>query len=363
MNPYGDRWLQHIAIISVALSCIFARASEYEVKGIIRETIVQRDVSELHYTNEFCVFVRDCGWLIYTTENDGRGNVVQREVGSTNGTDIYESSVLLQMVDPAKQGIKDPRSSNDPSVVHVSEDMSQAFIRGNIIPVELLDVGMVGHLWLMFASQCYWKSLHTNRLTPVYDWHASIGADPSIKVEAEWELLGGPGSLPREVRYLGQWDETNGLYTATGTNSAGGVLLPSGFIFEQCFASVVTHKMVLLKRVDAEVTSFQAVCSRKSLLPVQAKGKTVIGDWRLKQPDSGNRIPSYIIQDSGKWPSVEEAKAILKAAQQPQDSLGASRLVESHRTSVVVALVCAFMLGPLGIYFVWKRLGKTTGRF
>ena len=36
-------------------------------------------------------------------------------------------------------------------------------------------------------------------------------ANPDLKVSAQWQLLNGPGALPREVGYLGQWDETNRL--------------------------------------------------------------------------------------------------------------------------------------------------------
>jgi len=165
--------------MGVVGTVISSSASEYEVKGTITQTINYRRGGDhlkdyvKQTTNEFTVYVRDCAWLIQTVENDGKGRSWQREVGSTNGTEIYEFNGR------------------------------QAFISDNGIPVDLGYEQVSGHLWLMFASQCYWDSQHTDQLTPVFDFEASVGANPNRKVTASWDMLNGPGSLPREVRYLG----------------------------------------------------------------------------------------------------------------------------------------------------------------
>jgi hypothetical protein len=356
------------AAITLAVVVAFTSwAAEYEVEGKIRQSIVQVNSITQEYSCDFTIYVRDCSWLIKTIDHDGNGTIWQREVGSTNGMEIYESNVRLDPAGPAKQGTEnDDRTKTITSGARTSKLPGQCFISGNSIPVELLDKGVNGHLWLMFASQCYWGNLNTNWLTPVYDWHASVGANPKGKVAAEWELMGGPGSLPLQVRYLGEWGQTNGLYRVTGTNSVQGILIPSGFVFEESHVGAlqsngVIHGMTVRKRVEADVTSAKAVCSRQSLIPVLESG-TVIVDWRLKEPTSVNSVPSYIMRHSGKWPSVEEAKAILKAAQQSQDSFGQIRLAQLHHTPVLVVLMCAFLLGPLGIYFVWRRSGKNAGK-
>jgi hypothetical protein len=286
-------FLPWILMMGVVGTVISSSASEYEVKGTITQTITNRssfnrDGSETRTTNEFTVYVRDCAWLIQTVENDRKGRSWQREVGSTNGTEIYEFNGR------------------------------QAFISDNGIPVDPGYEQVSGHLWLMFASQCYWGNQHTNQLTPVFDFEASVGANPNRKVTASWDLLNGPGSLPREVRYLGEWDETNGLYTVTGTNSVGGMLIPSGFVFEErviggLSATTLIHELVVRKRVEATVTSVQSVCSRTNLMPDWGSGKIITVDWRLKKPGSGNNVPSYFTPESEKWPSVEEASQLLKS--------------------------------------------------
>ena len=171
----------------------------------------------------------------------------------------------------------------------------------------------------MFASQCYWPGLNTDQLTPVYDWRASVAAKgQNRKVKAEWDLLNGPGSLPREVRYFGEWDATNEIYTITGTKSIGGTLVPKGFIFEQLQVGPINektfiHEMVVIKRVDVEVTAVRPVCSRASLIP-SPDGPAVVIDRRF---DSGipNRPPSYQNPVKGQWPTVEKSKELAKIAQ------------------------------------------------
>jgi hypothetical protein len=305
--------------------------AEYEVKGTITQEITYTKMPMVRTTNEFTVYVRDCAWLIQTVENDGNGHSWQREVGSTNGVEIYEFNGR------------------------------QAFISDTGMPVELLDKGVDGHLWLMFASQCYWANQHTDQLTPVYDWEASVGANPTWKVTAEWELLNGSGSLPQKVRYLGEWGETNGLYTVTGTNSVGGMLIPSGFIFEECVvgglsASSFVHDLVVRKRVEAKVTSVQAVCSRKNLMPVWGSGEIITVDWRLKKPGSGHNVPSYFTPESEKWPSIELADKLLKA-QHPHHDLPLKQ-PDKYRM-VVLTIMCISLVGPPIIYLVLRRSRKS----
>ena len=209
-----------------------------------------------------------------------------------------------------------------------------ATIQSKNMPVGELDSAVSGHLWLMFASRSYWPALKSDQLTPVYDWHASAAAASSIggnrgKVSADWELLKGPGSLPREVRYLDALNHTNAIYTITGTNSTGGMLFPAGFVFQQFNGGR------LIKRVEVEVTDIRPVCSRSSLIPLP-KGRATIIDWRI---DSGmpNRPSSYQNPVIGQWPTIEEAKelaGITKAnTVRNLARAGVSPFPETHPTS------------------------------
>lgn len=328
-------------------------AGEYEVSGSIYEIIPQRGASDLQCSNEFTVFVRDCGWLIRTVEVDSNGNTYVREVGSTNGVEIYETGTRLNAQADNKSP---PTNSSGPRGGKEAPPFNITLIVTNGIPVGQVNKDMVGHIWLMFASSCYWKAQHTQQLTPVYDWHASAPVNPFLTQTAEWELLAGEGSLPREVRYLGVWDETNGLYRVTGTNSVGGILIPSGFTFEERHAWAVSHKMELYKRVEAVVRSVRATCSLKSLLPVP-DGPTIINDWRIKGEGNLPGVPYYSNAIMGKWPSVEEARtqAAARQAQRTNRGQGQQRVSQRHTTSVAIILICSLMLGPVGIYFVWKR--------
>jgi ankyrin repeat protein len=259
-------------------------AYEYEVDGFVNQTMVQFNGTNLHASASFTVYVRDCGWMIKTVETNESGGIMDREIGSTNGTEIYECTGGL--------GGFGPR-------------MGQ--IESNNVPVGELDSAVVGHLWLMFASKCYWPALNSDQLTPIYDWRASAGAATTgfanrQKTGADWELLGGPNPLPREVRYLDVLNHTNAIYTITSTNTAGGMLFPAGFVFKQFNGNR------LIKHVEVEVTAIRPVCSRASLIPLPSKGTLVI-DERF---DSGvpNRPSSYQNPVFGQWLTAEESKRL-----------------------------------------------------
>ena len=252
-------------------------ASEYEVDGKLNQTITENNGVSSHSSATFTVYVRDCGWLIATTETYDDGNAIVREIGSTNGTEIYQCAGRTSL------------------------------IQSNTAPIGWLDREVAAHLWLMFASQCYWPSLNSDQLIPVYDWRASAGAATTgianrQKKSADWELLNGPGSLPREVRYLDSLNHTNAIYTITGTNSTGGMLFPAGFVFKQFNGDR------LEKRLEVGVTAIRPVCSRAILIPLPSKGMTVI-DARI---DSGvpNRPSTYQNPMFGQWLSAEEARKL-----------------------------------------------------
>jgi hypothetical protein len=299
-------------MVMAAATGVSAWAAEYEVDGKLSQTTVQANGGKLRGSASFTVFVRDGGWLIQTTETNENGDVVQRETGSTNTSEIYELVRGSPAAPPPGQDAPPARAS--------------ATIIPNNVPVGQLDNAVTGHLWLMFASQGYWTNLKSDRLTPVYEWQASVASrGQTITVPAQWELLAGPGSLPREVRYLGEWQETNGLYKVTGTNSAGGTLIPSGFFFEERHVGSIppdslVHEMALRKRVDVEVTAVRPVCSRASLLPSPLPITTVI-DYRLGPgvPLAGStqitRPPSYRNPTPGQWLTLDGARKLVQARQ------------------------------------------------
>ena len=123
------------------------------------------------------------------------------------------------------------------------------------------------------------------------------------KDSADWELLNGPGSLPREVRYLDVLNHTNALYTITGTDTVGGMLFPAGFVFKQFNGDR------LIKHVEVEVTAIRPVCSRANLIPLPSKGTLVIEErFKGGMPD---RTTSYQNPKFGQWLTVEESKKLV----------------------------------------------------
>jgi hypothetical protein len=296
-------------------TAVAALPSGYEMAGSLTQTVVERNGTRKESTNQFKVFVRDGGWLIQVIEWTRNGNAFQWEVGSTNGLEIFALGVYLD-APPKQVSTNAPGPLNEPPPARAkSPPFDTATITPSNMPVGENDAWVVGHLWLMFASQNYWGGLKTGRLRPIYDWQASVPMDPNMKVPAKWELLSGPGSLPNKVMYLGRWEETNGFYAVTRTNSVGGTLIPGGFVFEEQKA-VALEGMVLRKRVEVEVTAVQPACSRASLIPVPV-GRTIVIDRRLALPGPQQqlKIKGYDNPVRGRWPTLEEA---MKALDNPK---------------------------------------------
>jgi len=356
----GCRVVIYLAMVTIVVSVWSSWASEYEFEGTINEKIFSHDANKV-LTNKFTVYVRDCSWMIRTVSDVGKGMVQIREVGSTDGKEIHDYSKTLKISDVSKSGNLNVSAPTTLATFGNPSSMNLAIIYSKNMPVGNLYNDMVGHLWLMFASQCYWKSLDTNTtlLTTVYDWKTSSLAGQDLKVPAEWELLNGPGSLPREVRYLGQWDETNGFYKVTGSKAVGAVLVPNGFTFEERHASYITHKMELDKRVEAEVTSVRSVCSLPSLLPIPI-GRTIVIDERLAGGSAhGGKYSDYMFTGSGKWPSLEDARKLAEAHRIHQLNLSSSEANLAHRPAITLIVMCIFLAGPPIIYFTLQRSRKS----
>jgi hypothetical protein len=212
------------------------------------------------------------------------------------------------------------------------------WICSNNVPVGSGDINLNAHLWLMFASGCYFKSLATNRITPVYDCNASVSVDPKLKREARWELFSGPASLPSSVVYSGRIGvPIDAIYWATGVTNTGKLQMASGFEFERRigrgFAPGPTTPgrsipdYGILSRATATVTAVRPGCSRKDLLPT-AEGLISVIDERLS-PITGPLGPrTYDVRDGSPWIlPVEKARKLYFTITPQQPPSARARVV------------------------------------
>jgi len=291
------------AILFFVLGAVFAAsAAEYEVDGEIVQTAFKMDGSIRDaYRGTFTVFVDGCSWLIQMTNQDGNGKPYSwSETAFTNGGEIYALGGVIK---------KEAWMPN------------HGWICSNNVPVGEGDININGHLWLMFASGCYFKSLTTNRITPVYDCNASVAEDPKMRREARWELFSGPASLPSNVVYIGDIGvPIDAIYWATGVTNTGKLQMASGFEFERRigrgFAPGPTTPgrsipdYGILSRATATVTAVRPGCSRKDLLPT-AEGFIKVIDERLS-PITGPLGPrTYDVREGSPWIlPVEKARKL-----------------------------------------------------
>jgi hypothetical protein len=332
------------ALLWLLLSAaVTASAAEYEVDGEIVQTIFWHDGNvQLVKRSAFTVFVKGPSWLIHTTDEDLNGEPLVRETACANGAEIYEVEGHLTQ----DNAIANPRAPLDWNV---------ASIVSNNVPVGQTDDYFVCHLWLMFASGCYFEHPATNWLTPVFDSNASVAVDPTLKREAKWELISGPGSLPLSVVYLEGARLTNATYAATGVTNAGEIPMASGFVFEERVGygfgpgtilsgdSVPTYR--IRKHAVATVTAVRPMCSRRELLPT-AKGMTMVSDQRLAHATTPIECTTYIVRNGVRWVSVAEAKRL---------SLLSRRGRQKHSLVVVWAMA---LIAAAPMLFLIRRGAK-----
>lgn len=281
-------------------------AGQYELEGNITLRSLNSDGStNREYQGDFKVFVRDDAWLIQVHETGQFGNKVLREIGSTNGTEVFETVTALDQTGPANDSRIPGLPANPAIKVPTSATVSR-----QRVPVGPLEGSFVGPLWLMFASGGYFRSLTNNFLTPVYDWHVSPLANNGgpRTVMAEWELLNGPGSLPYRVVYETPGGGAAAVYQATGTTNLGGLVLPTGFTSTQ-----QRGRGLSAMSGEAAVTSIRPICSRSNLLPAIA-GKVSIHDLRLASQPNVEGV-SYI---SDHWVSVSQVSQVYPAPAPPE---------------------------------------------
>jgi hypothetical protein len=330
----------------LAGAVVRASADEYEAAGEIEQTLFKADGGvQLIKRSRFTVFVKSSSWLIETIDHDESGKpLIARETGCVNGGEVHEVSGRVK--EQAVPGGNRPRGSwNVASVV------------SNNVPVGQTDDYLVCHLWLVFASAHYFSSLSNNWLTPVYDLNASVSVNPSLKREARWDLISGPGSLPLKVVYLGAGGVTNATYSATGVTNAGPVMLPSGFVFEErvgfgyapgpSIPGGTTPAYHVRKRAVAAIGGFRPVCSRSDLLPT-ATGKTMVIDRRLPQEEARDPKSMYIVQDGVKWLPVEAAKKANVITPAPR----------KHSHAVTAVFCGVVVLAAVALFFLVRGKPK-----
>jgi hypothetical protein len=320
-----------------------AQALQYEVEGVIEQTLLIQD-RKPKVKSDFKVFVIESGWLIETMEGmPPRPPALKRTIGSVNGAEIFE------VVTPLEQEVTNVPTGGNASAPATRRRKIPSFDTAtavsNAVPVGQMDSSVIGHLWLMLASQRYLGTDSNHWLTPVYDSAASAPGNPDLKREAVWELMGSPGTLPKEVVYFAHSGDTSAVYRVTGLTNVNGTSFPTGFEFRQYRTGSGSR---IYKQATAVITAIRPTCSRASLLPGFER-LTGVTDRRLAQSAQPVKVMNYGIEPGGKWESVEVVKRRLDLKQNP-----------ARHSVVVVALLMTFLSFPLlfGVAYLWRQRRK-----
>jgi hypothetical protein len=319
-----------LTVVAVLGTTFGLSAQQYEIDGKIelRLSHFDRSLWKL-YDGNFRVCVNDCAWLVQITETNDFGTPHRREVGTRDGKEIFEMTVPYE-----------PIFSSDVILgsAKAGRIRPTAFLSSNTIPVGSLDSSFTGHLWLMFASSCYFRTAAPGELTPVFDYRATPSLNPSTTLKANWKLLEGPGSLPASVTYFGPDGTPSAVYTMTGFTNIGAMALPTGFHFSQPGTGY--------KEVSAVVTAIRPTCSLSDLRPA-VKQQMIMVDLRWHPGDPGVRFTTYT---ADYWPTVKQAQGIYYSTR----SGAAGAPVHSPSSLMIVILVGLLIAPP--VFLVLQKL-------
>ena len=313
---------------------IQVRAQEYEVEGEIQEHIIQSGQPDWTTAATFKVYVRECAWLIETVETNSSGGSKQRRIGSMNGTEICQITSYPE----AKPTLL---ATNSRAIKHpVIRGADSGFVLSNTVPVGSMNDSIIPHLWVMFASQCFFKAQNpTNRLMPVYDVDYSLVDRVDLRLETDWELIKGKISLPLKVVYYNDGGFytmdtnkvlkfqnygppyksgfTDAIYAVTVLTNFNGVTFPAGFTFGEYRpgGGPTRYQLQARKTAEAIVTAFRPVCSRKDLLPA-IQNVTAVHDQRLVHATPPVAPFVYAIKKGDNWLSIAEATQRMQGKSQ-----------------------------------------------
>ena len=311
----------------------------YEVEGKIRLGLHHLNGgTSKDYRGEFKVYVNSPGWLIQTIETNDFGVALRREIGTTNGTEMFELDLPYAPLDMpvAPTNVWGAARSGGIGV--------RGFVFPSAVPVGTLDNSFTGHLWLMFASGNYLLKAPPGQLVPVFAYNAWAGLSSSLTVKADWGVFCDHGWLPASVRYFEQGDEPTAVYKVTAATNAGSVTIPAKIHFEQ----PLSHH----KDVDIEVTSVRAGCSLTNLLPVIQRRLVILND----------RVDSRHSYTTNHWTTLAEARAIYAKAHPPeapgQTNLGVQPEIAGRKLTVVWPTFPAFS-NAIVDFSAFEHLPKT----
>ncbi len=323
-----------VSVLLVSLfSSVQLHGQEFEAQGTIQEHIIQPGQADLTTSAAFTVYVRDCAWLIETAETNSARTVTQRRIGSMNGAEIFQITSNPNAVPQFHV------MNSAGGIIPGSPGADIGLVVSNNIPVGSLNDSIIPHLWVMFASQCYFKAQNvTNRLMPVYDVDYALADVADLRLEAEWELMNGRISLPLKLVYFNdggfyhmsanrtvkfqnygppyKWGFTDAIYAVTAMTNFDGMAFPAGFAFTEFSPGGGRSRYDLSPRKTAEavVTSFRPVCSRKDLLPA-IQNVTQVEDQRLVHAMPKVASFAYFLPKGGNWLQMPEARRRMQVMQ------------------------------------------------
>ena len=319
-----------------------AKGLEFQAVGRISHVfhgsgLPKTQVKPYEKYSDFGVFVRDCRWLICST-NSEQNQIDYYEAGQIENDGVlvlvFESSASQAQ---ARQG----------RFAKVSGLPFPRFTEADKIPL----------LWFAYSSTCYLDSLggRESELETINSFGASgIDGHLSRKADATLQRYSESPKLPSSTVWFNKASgNTNAVFVCLSTVKINNLVLPDAWTY-QVYTQRQGEELRLLHSYRVEHTTYSADCSLRDLTPrLSSIGlETMVTDYRFAERNT-KPVPRVTYTVTNKWLSrVElEKRSLFGAAVQIalHEAIGSQREKGTSRVKkgVILSIGCLLLLAPL----------------
>ena len=327
---------------------------EFTVTGITTYKVLYSGDVRVWRTNSFTVSVSNCNWLIRSTPIH-REELDYTEMGYANG----EIRMLYHFTK---------------SVNGAETNILVGKVDQNDVPPD--DGSTISHLWLAYASGCYFAQITNTHLKPVWLLDDFDLRYEGFTVNAGWKVSDLTPKLPEFVVYFNDgvlrardstgrvsfkarppYDGgyTNAIFESLIWTNIGRIALPLAFSFQRFGLknpAASSNDLALINLIEAQADQVSTAVGRISFGPSFA-GTASVADQRFNPP---LRDLIYTIRD-GRWPAKTDSK-LLKEYNHQAQSRGIGKFAGNPpsgiRRLVIQCLFVILILIPLAGLMIRK---------
>lgn len=336
---------------------VHSHAQAFKAEGRTKYQVFNQGKLVYSNTNNFTAEVSGCDWLIRTVPL-GKG-----PDDTLDYTEMHHRHGEIKMIYAFI-------SKTNKSVTNIIVK-----VEGNDVPED--DGSTISHLWLGYASACYFASVTNGLLKPVWMLDDGDLRFENFQVQGNWILNNSAPKLPDSVVYFSDGNlrlkrgggerltlkapgpfssgYTNAIYTVLGwTNFGSAIEVPHRFVFQRYGTKVdatTNTDLAIINLVEVYTETLKPIGLNSTLNP-EVTGIAHVADRRFFPPI---RNIEYKVKD-GAWQTKERIVLTPEYARLKRVS-GPSLPTQERLTKKVYFLVVfgVLLLGPMVFLAVARK--------